>query len=58
MVDYHGAAEHLQDVWIATRASLRAVLEPTTLEHIANGRLPKAAAKFVSDPDSWAPRPG
>lgn len=54
---YAGAAEHLQDVWIATRASLRAVLEPITLDHIARGRLPRVAARFVADPDAWVARP-
>lgn len=56
MTEYEGAAAHLQDVWIATRASLRAVLEPVTLEHIATGRLPDAAAKFLDDPSAWLPR--
>lgn len=56
MTEYRGAATHLQDVWIATRASLRSVLEPVTLEHIAQGRLPKSAAKYLSDPEAWLPR--
>jgi hypothetical protein len=43
-------------VWIATRASLRAVLETTTLDHITKGRLPRAVAKLASDPDAWLPR--
>lgn len=54
---YAGAAQHLQDVWIAARASLRAVLEPVTLEHIVLGKLPRPAARFVADPDAWVPRP-
>ncbi|HEX6392635.1 MAG TPA: Rrf2 family transcriptional regulator [Acidimicrobiales bacterium] len=56
MTKYEGAATHLQDVWIATRASLRTVLEPITLDHIAKGHLPKPAAKFLSDPTAWLPR--
>jgi Rrf2 family protein len=39
---YPGPAEHLRDVWMAVRASLRAVLEVVTLEDLANGRLPKS----------------
>jgi len=54
---YEGAAEHLQDVWVALRASMRAVLETTTLDHVVKGKLPPRVAKLVSDPDAWAPRP-
>ena len=36
--DYNGAAEHLSDVWIATRAALRGVLDHVTLADIASGR--------------------
>jgi Rrf2 family protein len=56
MTTYEGAAQHLQEVWIATRASLRAVLETTTLDHITKGQLPRAVAKLVANPDSWQPR--
>ena len=54
---YEGAAEHLQEVWVALRASMRSVLEQVTLEHIVKGKLPARVAKLVSDPDSWQPRP-
>ena len=56
MTSYQGAAEHLQDVWVATRASLRAVLEQVTLDDVVKGRLPAAIARMVADPDSWQPR--
>jgi len=56
MTSYEGAAAHLQDVWIATRASLRAVLESVTLDQIVDDRLPEAVAQLVADPDSWIPR--
>lgn len=58
MTSYTGAAEHLQAVWIATRAALRAVLEPISLDHVAQGRLPGPAARFAATPDAWAPRRG
>jgi Rrf2 family protein len=58
MASYNGVAEHLQEVWIATRASLRAVLEPISLDHVARGRLPPPAAKLVANPDAWAPPRG
>jgi Rrf2 family protein len=56
MTSYRGPATHLQDVWIATRASLRAVLEPISLDHIIKGQLPRSAAKFLTDPNAWLPR--
>src|ERR687895_2509138 len=34
-VTYDGAAEHLQTVWIAVRASLRSVLDDLTLAEVA-----------------------
>ena len=39
-----GAAEHLPEVWIALRASLRSVLENVTLADLASGKLPRAVA--------------
>ena len=53
---YEGAAAHLQDVWVATRASLRSVLERVTLEDMVKGELPPPIAGLVADPDSWEPR--
>jgi len=56
MTVYDGAAEHLQDVWVAVRASLRSVLDHVTLQDVVAGRLPKRVAKLTEDPDAWAPR--
>ncbi len=53
---YEGAAEHLQDVWVAVRASLRNVLERVNLEDVVGGHLPSAVAKLTEDPDAWEPR--
>jgi Rrf2 family protein len=55
-VHYGGAAEHLGDVWIAVRASLRSVLEHVTLVELKAGRLPPEVAALASDPDAWAKR--
>jgi Rrf2 family protein len=52
-VKYEGAAENLQQVWIAARASLRAVLEHVTLAQIVNGELPAAIQDVVETPDAW-----
>jgi Rrf2 family protein len=46
----------LQDVWIATRASLRAVLETVSVDDVAKGRLPKQVQQMAADPASWEPR--
>lgn len=50
---YIGAAEHLQEVWVAVRASLRAVLESVSLADVVDGKLPKMVEALAKDPDSW-----
>jgi Rrf2 family protein len=55
-VPYTGAAAPLQDVWIAVRANLRAVLEAVTLADLASGRLPRRVGALTRDPDAWQPR--
>jgi Rrf2 family protein len=54
---YDGAAAHLQDVWVAVRASLRSVLEGVTLDHVVRGRFPRSVARLTENPDAWEPRP-
>jgi len=54
-VNYSGSAERLQDVWIAVRANLRAVLEHVTIADVARGELPDAVAGLVGNPDAWQP---
>lgn len=56
MTSYEGPAARLQEVWVATRASLRAVLENVTLHDMVKGQLPDDIARLVADPDSWEPR--
>jgi Rrf2 family protein len=53
---YEGAAVHLQDVWVAVRASLRSVLEEVTLDDVVRGRFPRSVAKLTAHPDAWAAR--
>lgn len=53
---YVGAAEHLQEVWVAVRAGLRQVLDNVTLEDVVRGKLPRAVARLIEDPGAWAPR--
>ena len=51
--NYEGPAEHLQEVWVAARASLRQVLDHVTLADIASGKLPKIVEKLAADPAAW-----
>jgi Rrf2 family protein len=53
VVEYSGAAEHLQQVWIALRANMRAVLESVTLADVVEGKLPTSITKLTSDPEAW-----
>jgi Rrf2 family protein len=53
-VGYIGAAEPLQRVWIALRASERAILEEVTLGQIVSGELPSTVMDLVGDPRAWA----
>src|SRR5204862_5628878 len=51
-VEYGGAAGRLREVWIAVRASLRSVLEETTIADLARGELPPAVEALARDPDA------
>ncbi|MCB0941044.1 MAG: RrF2 family transcriptional regulator [Mycobacterium sp.] len=46
---YTGPTEALTDVWRALRASMRSVLEETTLADVAAGSLPPHVSKLASD---------
>jgi Rrf2 family protein len=50
---YEGAAQHLQQVWIAVRSSLRSVLEQVTLADIVDGRLPQSVVELTERPEAW-----
>jgi Rrf2 family protein len=54
--EYLGAAEHLRDLWIATRVALRSVLETTSLADIESGNLPSEVAALLSAPGAWTRR--
>lgn len=53
---YDGVAHALQGVWIAVRATLRSVLERTTIADVATGHLPRHVQQLIDDPDSWIAR--
>jgi len=54
--NYVGAAEHLQAVWVAVRASLRSVLDQVTIASIVSGDLPPSVQALTSDPEAWLSR--
>ncbi len=62
---YSGPAARLQDVWVALRASVRDVLDTTTLAQVLSGDLPDAVRALNAREGSWVtverrrtPRPG
>ena len=52
-IEYPGAARHLQQVWIAVRASLREILEGTSVEDLVGGRLSPQIRRLTAAPDAW-----
>ena len=55
-ITYTGSAQELQNVWIAVRASLRDVLESTSLKDLVTGNLPDNVRELADDKDAWQPR--
>jgi Rrf2 family protein len=53
---YDGVAEHLPVVWVAVRASLRRVLDGTSLEQLLTGELPADVCRLAQDPEAWQNR--
>lgn len=53
---YPGAARNLTQVWVAVRASMRQVLETTTVADVLTGSLPDHVRALTERPDSWARR--
>jgi len=52
-LDFTGTSEPLREVWVAVRASLRAVLENVSLADVAAGELPDNVRELTSAPDAW-----
>ncbi|HEY8315269.1 MAG TPA: RrF2 family transcriptional regulator [Gaiellaceae bacterium] len=55
-LEYEGSAARLRDVWVALRASVRAVLEQVTLADVASGDLPPNVAELTLADDAWVRR--
>lgn len=53
---YDGVAVHLPTVWVAVRASLRSVLDTTSLAALLSGDLPAVVRELTADPDAWTNR--
>jgi Rrf2 family protein len=52
-VEYSGSARALRDVWVAVRASLRRVLETTSLQDLVDEHLPERVRELTADPEAW-----
>lgn len=55
-VAYPGASAPLRDVWIATRASLRTVLEAVSVGDLVAGELPTVVSELIAQPGAWSRR--
>ena len=53
---YTDEAAPLQEVWIALRTNVRAVLEGVTLADLAAAHLPQQIATLAGKPESWVTR--
>ena len=52
-LEYGGAAQSLQQVWIALRASERQILEGVSLAHVATSQMPALVETLVANPAAW-----
>lgn len=52
-VSYTGPAEHLPEVWVAARASLRSVLDHVSIADVVAGNLPAKVRRLTAQPDAW-----
>ena len=52
-LSYEGPAEPLERVWIAVRASVRQVLETTTLAALVDDQLPDGVNDLLRDRSAW-----
>jgi Rrf2 family protein len=55
-VEFEGAARALRDVWVATRAGLRSVLDEVTFDAVVSGRLPRRVSRMLEQPGAWDAR--
>ncbi len=53
---YQGGAEPLQNVWIAVRANLRAIMDRVTLADVVSGKLPAEVRELSEPAEAWSQR--
>ena len=52
-VEYVGPASRLTDIWVALRASLREVLEETSLHDLVQGQFSPEIERLLALPEAW-----
>jgi Rrf2 family protein len=55
-IEYSGSSAALQQVWVAVRANLRAVLEQVTVADVAAKKLPKDVIALTKAEEAWQTR--
>ncbi|MDQ1730263.1 MAG: hypothetical protein QOK10_422 [Pseudonocardiales bacterium] len=55
-MNYTGLAQHLPGLWVAVRASLRRVLDETSVQQLLSGKMPAHVRRMIDDPNAWARR--
>ena len=55
-LEYTGTAEPLQNVWVAVRANLRAIMDTTTLADLVDADLPDAVRELSEPAEAWSQR--
>jgi Rrf2 family protein len=55
-IEYEGSAKALQQVWVALRTNLRAVLENVTVADVAEAHLPEEVLALTHDEEAWQTR--
>lgn len=55
-IEYPASSRHIQEIWVALRASMRSVLEDTTIDALVSGELPAVAVELLRQPGAWERR--
>jgi DNA-binding IscR family transcriptional regulator len=53
----HAGIVASQEVWVALRSNMRAVLERVTLADVVEHDLPAQVTALTADPEAWHPHP-
>lgn len=55
-LDYPPQSSAVRDLWVALRASMRVVLEETTIDNLVSDELPDAVRSLLDQPGAWKRR--